>query len=106
MSRHVVRRSGDARFAAPPWASGGGFTRWSIVDESVPAVHTAFGICALEPGGATPAHVHSYEESFFVLDGGPVLQTAEGAARLRPGDYGLIPVGMPHAWRASQSARW
>jgi quercetin dioxygenase-like cupin family protein len=107
MNRHLVRRAGDARFAAPPWAGDGGFTRWSIVDESGPAVHTAFGICALEPGGASPTHVHSYEESFFVVDGAPILQTAEGARRLRPGDYGLVPVGMPHAWRADDApARW
>jgi len=72
------------------------------VDESGPAVHTAFSICA----GTTPTHVHSFEESFFVLDGAPVLQTAEGARRLRPGDYGLVPVGTPHAWRAPEPSRW
>jgi len=108
-SRHLVRRAGDARFAAPPWAGdASGFSRWSIVDESGPAVHTAFGICACEPAGASPAHVHSYEESFFVLDGEPILQTAEGAFALRPGDYGFVPVGAPHAWRNAGDgpARW
>jgi mannose-6-phosphate isomerase-like protein (cupin superfamily) len=107
--RFTVRRGGEARFAVPDWAHGAtGFTRWSIVDESVPAVHTGFGICELEPGGAVPAQVQSYEEDFFVLDGEVVLQTPEGARLLRPGDYGLVPVGTPHTWRneSRDVARW
>ena len=107
--RHLVRRAGDARFAAPAWAGdGGGFFRWSIVDESGPAVHTGFGICACEPGGATPSHVHSYEESFYLLEGEAILQTPEGGYLLRPGDYGFVPVGAPHAWRnaGDAPARW
>jgi quercetin dioxygenase-like cupin family protein len=105
----VVRRTGDADFAVPGWAAGAtGFTRTSIVDETVPAVHTGFGVCALEPGGAVPAHVHSYEECFFVLDGEVVLDADGAARRLRPGDYGLVPVGTAHAWRnlGSVPARW
>jgi len=107
--RHLVRRAGDARFAAPPWAAaGGGFLRWSIVDEAGPAVHTGFGVCACEPGGATPSHVHSYEEGFYLLEGEAILQTLEGAYLLRPGDYGFVPVGAPHAWRNAGDgpARW
>jgi quercetin dioxygenase-like cupin family protein len=69
------------------------------VDGDGPAVHTGFGVNALEPGGRVPAHVHSYEECFYVLDGEVVLQTPEGAQRLAAGDYGLVPVGAPHAWR-------
>jgi mannose-6-phosphate isomerase-like protein (cupin superfamily) len=107
--RFAVRRAGEARFAVPAWAGGAtGFTRWSIVDESVPAVHTGFGICELDPGGAVPAQVQSYEEDFFMLDGEVVLQTPDGARRLRPGDYGLVPVGTPHTWRneGRDVARW
>jgi quercetin dioxygenase-like cupin family protein len=109
VTRHLVRRAGEARFAVPPWATdGGGFFRWSIVDESGPAVHTGFGVCACEPGGATPAHVHSYEEGFYLLEGEAILQTLEGAYLLRPGDYGFVPVGAPHAWRNTGDgpARW
>jgi len=107
--RHLVRRADEARFAAPPWAAAdGGFFRWSIVDESGPAVHTGFGVCACEPGGSTPTHVHSYEEGFYVLEGEAILQTLEGAFLLRPGDYGFVPIGAPHAWRnaGDGSARW
>jgi quercetin dioxygenase-like cupin family protein len=107
--RHLVRRAAQASYAVPPWAAGAtGFTRWSIVDETVPAVHTGFGVCALEPGGSTPAHVHSYEECVFVLDGELVLDSAEGSHRLRAGDYGLVPVGLAHSWRndGTATARW
>jgi mannose-6-phosphate isomerase-like protein (cupin superfamily) len=105
-SRHVVRTA-DAAAPAVPKEMGGrseGFRRWSIVDETAPgAVHTGFGICDLDPGGSVDAHVHSFEESFYVLDGEAVLVTAEGAVLVRPGDYGVLPTGVPHAWRAEGS---
>jgi quercetin dioxygenase-like cupin family protein len=105
MSRHLVRRAAEARFEA---GKGSGFSRWAMLDEDTVAVHTGFGICALEPGGSVPPHVHSYEESFFVLDGPVVLRTAEGARLLRAGDYGVLPVGLPHAWQATGdgTGRW
>ena len=28
-----------------------------------------------------------------------VIDTPEAAVELRPGDYGLVPVGVPHSWR-------
>jgi quercetin dioxygenase-like cupin family protein len=62
-------------------------------------VHTGFGLGRFGPGGAMPAHVHSYEESLYVLEGQVVVQTPGEAVRLGPGDYGLVPVGVPHALR-------
>ena len=43
-----------------------------------------------------------------MLAGNPVLRVPDGATRLVPGDYGLIPLGVPHAWRNAGSgpARW
>ncbi len=114
-SRHVVRRAGEADLVVPEgWkAHSQGFSRWSVVDEAAGAVHTGFGICALEPGGHLAAHVHSFEESFHVLEGEVVLETGERASLLRAGDYGLLPVGVPHAWRSAggdaaslRAARW
>jgi quercetin dioxygenase-like cupin family protein len=106
---HLVRRAAEARFAVPRWATAAeGFARWAAVDEDGPAVHTGFGVCTLAPGGTVPAHVHSYEESVHVLDGTVVLRTDDGAWRLAPGDYGLIPVGTPHSWHneGAEPARW
>jgi quercetin dioxygenase-like cupin family protein len=108
-SRHVVRRAGDADLTVPEAfaAYSRGFSRWSVVDEAAGAAHTGFGLCALEPSGHVAAHVHSFEESFHVLEGEAVLDTSERATLLRAGDYGLLPVGVPHAWRgAGSTARW
>jgi quercetin dioxygenase-like cupin family protein len=113
-SRHLVLRAAEARFLGPPeWApSAIGARRWSAIDDQVGAqvgaVHTGFGICELEPGGSLPGHVHSFEQSFFILDSEVVLTTPEGSFLLGPDDYGLIPVGVPHAWRndGSRTARW
>jgi quercetin dioxygenase-like cupin family protein len=105
-SRHVVLPAAEARFEPGP---GTGFTRWAMVGEHTPAaVHTGFGVCALDPGGAVPPHLHSYEESFYVLDGPVVLLTTEGSALLRAGDYGVLPVGLVHGWEAAgdTTARW
>jgi len=109
--RHLVRRAADARPAAPtgPWSGSVGFGRWAVVDETSPgAVHTGFDRCELAPGGTVPAVVASYELGVFLLDGEVVLQTTEGATLLRPGDYGLVPVGVPHSWRnqSGAPARW
>jgi quercetin dioxygenase-like cupin family protein len=77
-----------------------GLRRWSVVDETVPgAVHTGFGIVELAPAGRVPAHVHSYEDSVYILEGEVVIDTADGANLLRPGDYGISAVGAPHALR-------
>jgi quercetin dioxygenase-like cupin family protein len=106
---HLVRRAADAAYASP----SAGFRRWMAVDEAAGAVHTGFGICELEPGASVPAHAHSVEQSFFMLDGAAVLSTAEGTFLLRAGDYGLVPIGVPHAWRCDEEgerpgepARW
>jgi quercetin dioxygenase-like cupin family protein len=71
-------------------------------------VHTGFGLGRLEPGGRLPWHVHSYEESLYLVEGGCVIQTPDGATRLGAGAYGLIPVGVPHALRndGSETAVW
>jgi quercetin dioxygenase-like cupin family protein len=106
VSRHVVLPAAEARFAPGP---GTGLTRWAMVGEHTPAaVHTGFGVCALDPGGRVPSHLHSYEESFYVLDGPVVLRTTEGSALLRAGDYGVLPVGLVHDWEAvgDTTARW
>jgi quercetin dioxygenase-like cupin family protein len=109
-SRHLVRRAGEAAPAVPDgWADhAGGFRRWAAVGEADGAVHTGFGLCELDPGGSVDAHVHSFEESVHLLDGEAVLETTDGATLLRPGDYGLVPVGVPHAWRnpGGATARW
>jgi quercetin dioxygenase-like cupin family protein len=102
MSRFVVRRGDEAEYLPPgPLAPGAvGMTRWRAVGEEDGAAHTDFGITRLEPGGSTATHVHSFEESFHVIEGEVVVATPEATVHLVAGDYGIIPIGVPHAWRA------
>jgi quercetin dioxygenase-like cupin family protein len=109
-ARHLVARADQADpVVGGPFADhSAGFRRWAVVSEATGAAHTGFGICELEPGGRLDAHVHSFEESVFVLEGGLVLDTAEGSVGLRQGDYGFVPVGLAHAARnpGPGPARW
>lgn len=107
---HLVCHAADANYEEPTdWAAGSKhYRRWTAIGEANGAVHTGFGICVLDSGGEVPAHVHSFEETFYVLEGTGIVSTSEGAFRVRPGDYALVPVGMPHAWRndGDQPVRW
>lgn len=100
-SRHLVRSADQAQFVVPAAyaALSTGFRRWSVVNGASGSVHQEFSICELEPGGAIGAHLHSFEESFYVLEGQLVCATADGAFALEPGDYGLVQVAAPHALR-------
>lgn len=109
--RHLVVRAAAADPQPPAIfaETSSGFTRWSVVDHTTPgAVHTGFGVNTLAPGGSIGQHLHSFEEAFYVLAGEVVVETVEGAFRLRPGDYGVVPVGSPHRWRneSDREVRW
>lgn len=80
----------------------------SLVDHATGSVHTGLSIDELAPGGTVAAHVHSYEESFYVLAGEAVVRVRDRAYRIRPGDFGAIKVGTVHGWRAVGTApvRW
>ena len=56
------------------------------------------GLCELGEGWVEE-HLHSYEESFYVLEGEPVLYLDGRGVRLRPGACGVVPVGVEHGWR-------
>ena len=85
-----------------------GFRRVTYVDHAMGSVHMGAGICFLEPNGSIQPHVHSFEESFYVLEGSVVAQIGEGSYTLAPGHFGLISTGVRHAWRnaSNQPVRW
>lgn len=85
-----------------------GFTRAAMVGRHVGAVHTGMELCALAPGGEVGTHVHSTEQSFYVLAGNPELILDGRPHPLATDDCGLVPVGAPHAWRntGDGEARW
>jgi quercetin dioxygenase-like cupin family protein len=79
---------------------GDGYTHAPLVDDTTASVHTGLSIDELAPGGTLPPHVHSYEESFYLLSGEAILRVHDQTFRIRPGDFGVIKVGTVHAWRA------
>ena len=58
-----------------------------------------FQVSRLEPQGIVSNHLHSFEESFYVIDGELIVDLPEGSFRVGTGDYGLIPVGVTHSLR-------
>ena len=90
-SRHLVRTAGQAAFEVPSAfaALSKGFRRWSIVNGETGSVHQEFSICELDPGGSIDAHIHSFEESLYVLEGQLICETGDGAFALEEGDYGV-----------------
>jgi quercetin dioxygenase-like cupin family protein len=56
--------------------------------------------------GHVDTHVHSFETGFYVLEGNPVLYLDGRGVRLEPGACGVLPVGVPHAFRAETPGRW
>jgi mannose-6-phosphate isomerase-like protein (cupin superfamily) len=84
------------------------FRRCSLVNETVGSVHTGLGLCELGQQGQIDTHLHSFEESFYILEGKPVLELDGFAHSLAPGACGVVPVGMQHAWRnpSGENAKW
>ncbi len=96
--QHLMRR--EDIVSAPAYGSQSeGFERAALIDRSTGSVHMGLGLCALDDGHVD-LHVHSFEESFYVLEGAPALYLEGRGVTLLPGACGVVPVGVPHAWRA------
>lgn len=105
---HHVLRAADMRLRPAFRGHAKSYGRVALVDASVGSVHMGLHLNALARGGRVETHLHSFEESFFVLEGEPVLVVDGEATRLVPGACGLVPVGVPHAWIGPSRgrARW
>src|SRR6185436_18275143 len=103
---HHVSKINEAAAKTPPLyiQHSTGFRRATYVDRAMGSVHMGVGICYLDPGGVIHPHLHSFEESFYVLEGNLELQNHS----LKPGDFGLIGTGLRHQWRntSDRPARW
>jgi quercetin dioxygenase-like cupin family protein len=89
--------------ALPGHASG--LKSCRLVDGSLGSTHMALTLVSLEAGNVD-THLHSFETGFYVLEGEPVLYLDGRGIALRPGACGAVPVGVPHAFRADERARW
>ena len=111
---HYVTTIGEATARTPPLYQphSTGFRRATYVDRGMGSVHMGVGVCYLEPDGAIQPHFHSFEESFYILEGHVTLQIGDKSHTLAPGHFGLIPTGIRHGWRntwtnsGDRPARW
>jgi quercetin dioxygenase-like cupin family protein len=107
LNMHHVLRADEIHPRPAYPGSSSCFARCALVDRAAGSVHMGVGMCNLDAGGYVDEHLHSFEESFFVLEGSPVLVLDGRGHRLRPGGCGVVPVGVPHAWLAGEEgARW
>jgi quercetin dioxygenase-like cupin family protein len=104
---HIVRAADELDLVVPPGFDGrsSGYVGDDVVDEPAGGVQMGFRVSRIEPGGQVDAHVHSFEESIYVVAGSVVLDTPEGSTAMTTGDYGLVPVGVTHALRNVGDAR-
>ena len=103
---HVVKLHDDLAPRTPPEFEGRskGYAVDPVVDEPAGGVQMGFRVSRLDAGGSVDAHVHSFEESLYVVGGSLIVETVEGATEMVAGDYGLVPVGMTHALRNDSDA--
>lgn len=107
MAHHIVKKGDELDYATPTEFSerSTGYSAVSVVDEAGGAVQMGFRLARLRPGGQVDTHVHSFEESVYVLEGSLTVDTPEGSHELTGGDYGLLPVGVSHAFRNTSAQR-
>jgi quercetin dioxygenase-like cupin family protein len=107
---HYVSKIDEAEAAAPSayQSHSAGFRRAAYVDRAMGSVHMGAGVCFLAPGGNIDQHLHSFEESFYVLEGSVAVEADGETQELGAGHFGLIPTGLAHAWRnlGGGRARW
>lgn len=103
---HIVKLHSDLAPRTPLEFEGrsAGYAVDPVVDEPSGGVQMGFRVSRLDAGGSVEAHVHSFEESLYVVGGSLIVETMEGATEMAAGDYGLVPVGMTHALRNDSDA--
>lgn len=107
---HSVSKIDYARAQTPELyrSHSSGFTRAGYVGRGMGSVHMDVGVCTLEPGGRITLHQHSFEESFYILEGSALIEAGEIEREAAPGDFGLIRTGTPHGWSntGNSPVRW
>ena len=59
-------------------------------------MHSEIAVGVLAAQGWIARHLHSFEETLYILEGELVLELDGHAHRLAPGDFALIPIGVRH----------
>ena len=90
----IVRNYRKVR-AEPVVEEAGVAVRW-LVSELDEAPNFALRLYEMEPGAATAAHTHYWEQDVFVLSGTGVAVGEEGEIPLSEGDVVYVPPGERH----------
>ena len=101
--RLVRREDVELDEALPGHASG--LRTCRLAGGSLGSTHMALTLVSLVDGHVD-THVHSFETGFYVLEGDPVLYLDGRGVELQPGACGVVPVGVPHAFRSHGSGLW
>lgn len=93
---------------SPASSAASGLARRVLIGPEQGSTHTELAAGGLAPEGWIARHVHSFEEALYVLEGSVVLEIDRHVHRLVKGDYGFIPIGMPHTLVADPDSgvRW
>lgn len=97
--RTALVRASENTWTTSDSTEATGATECLLIGAEHGSVHQEVSLVELAPGGVVPGHIHPFEESFFIMSGEAVFTIAERSYRLRAGDYGFAPLGVPHAWR-------
>jgi len=100
----LVRRE-DVELADALPGRSSGLTSCRLVGGTLGSTHMALTLVSLVEGHVD-AHVHSYETSFYVLEGEPLLYLDGRGVELRSGACGVVPAGAPHAFRCHDRTLW
>jgi quercetin dioxygenase-like cupin family protein len=102
---HLLIRREDIELGPSIPGHRSGARRALLIGEHTGSTHTGLTLVELTDG-QVDMHLHSYETTFYVFEGEPVLCLESHAVRLEPGACGVIPVGVPHAFRSEGRAEW
>jgi quercetin dioxygenase-like cupin family protein len=98
----VVRRAGEGNRR---WFFGGGVMTWKLTDAETGGELSVFEV-EMEGGKRTPVHTHPIAESLWVLSGQLLYRIDAEDVELGPGDFVMVPAGIPHAFMVrSEQAR-
>jgi mannose-6-phosphate isomerase-like protein (cupin superfamily) len=67
------------------------------------AAHLEISLCRLRAGAVVRAHLHAFEESWYVLAGSGTRSVAGLRYDVAVGDFGFVPVGLGHGVRAGEA---
>jgi mannose-6-phosphate isomerase-like protein (cupin superfamily) len=99
-----VLRGADAE-PVPDHSSepGSGATVTELLSSGDGAVHLDVAVVELAHGAQVCGHLHPFEESFYVLSGGALVNLEGSSFALSAGDFGIVPVAHGHAWHNPHS---